>query len=128
MTPRFILTNVAMLGFVALIPFSTTGLGAGQGGEVPTVVYAINIAAASVVAVVARQAALAGDLFRRTPSPALRRWYLLSSLDAPIVFLGSIPIAMFWSPDAAKYSWLLLVLTGVLAGRLKPADPPTTSA
>ncbi len=60
------------------------------------------------------------------PDARLDSWYRYAV--APVVFLISIPIALFVSPAAAEYSWLLLLLTGPVAHRLdrrgRPAPLP----
>jgi len=51
-----------------------------------------------------------------TPDARLESWYRWAVAAA--VFVISIPIAMFISPAAAEWSWLLLLLTGRVEGWL----------
>jgi len=41
----------------------------------------------------------------------------LGALPVAAVFLLSIPVALWWSADAAKYVWILLVPAQVWSGR-----------
>jgi hypothetical protein len=50
------------------------------------------------------------------PDAQLDSWYRYTV--APVVFLISIPLALFVSPAVAEYSWLLLLLTGPVERRL----------
>ena len=52
----------------------------------------------------------------------VRRPYLLQILRVPVLFLLSIPIAIFYSPRAATYSWILIWVLGVLLNHLAPIE------
>jgi uncharacterized membrane protein len=119
---RFVIAGLAMLLFVVLIPFTTEGLGTFNGvdDQVPTVVYAVNVAAVALAAFVVFRVAVADDLFTVAPT---RREILERSvrmLDVPFVFLLSVPVALFWSDSAARYCWLALVPLGILERRWMP--------
>jgi uncharacterized membrane protein len=115
MSPRVIGTTIIMLGFVVLLPFSTAGLGAGPSdSEVATVVYAVNVAAVSMSVFLMFRVALAERLFNVAPSKEEILERTVRILDAPFVFLASVPVALFWSASAAKYVWLLLIVTVLL--------------
>ena len=119
LSSRLILWSMVMLGFVVLLPFSTEGLGtySSGGGQVPTVFYAVNVAAVSLCTFLLYRIALADDLYAVRPSPPEIVERSVTLLDTPLVFLLSVPIALFWSPDWARYSWLLLVAFGTAERR-----------
>lgn len=113
---RFVVLSVAMLAFVVLIPFSTQGLGEFS-GEVPTVVYALNVAAVSLMGLALFHLAVKDDLFRGRPSSEAILEKTVGTIDTPIVFLLSVPVALFWSAGIAKLLWLSLFGTSFLSGR-----------
>jgi hypothetical protein len=57
-------------------------------------------------------------LDRRAPTPAQLRGKLIGLVDTPIVFLLSIPITLLFGPAWGRYSWMLVAVTGGIAGRL----------
>jgi uncharacterized membrane protein len=119
LSSRFIIWSLVMLAFVALVPFTTEGLGESSQNraQVSTVVYALNIAAVSLAATWLAIVAYNDGLHRDPPSRAEHRRRAVASLDTPLVFLISIPIALLVSGNAARFSWLLLVVTGLLSAR-----------
>ena len=110
---------MVVLGFVALIPFTTDALGDhGQSaGQVPTVVYAANVAIVSGAEVVLYLIARQDGLFRRSPTPAEARRSVIGQLLPAVVFAGSIPVAVLGSETAARYCWLSLPLLSPAVGR-----------
>jgi uncharacterized membrane protein len=119
LSPHFVAMSIVMLGFIVLLPFTTEALGTLQGhaDEVATVVYAVNVALASLISIAMYFVALHDGLFRRTMSRDLVVTRVVDLIDTPTVFLLSVPIAIFWSPNAAHYFWLLLIPTGLLTAR-----------
>ncbi len=119
LSPRFILATMAMLAFIVLIPFSSEALGTyhGDAGQVATVVYAVNVALASLSAMAMFFVAVHDGLFGRSVTRQVLVSRTLGMADTPIVFLLSVPIAIVWSPSAAHYFWLLLIPTGIVIGR-----------
>jgi uncharacterized membrane protein len=115
-----VLLNLLFLGCIAFLPYPTSLLSA-AGDQVPaTVFYAAAIAAAGLAetavwlyAIRIRELALPGS------TPASRRWTLLRVLQAPVVFLVSIPVAIV-DPDVAKWLWLLILVVGLVMRRLEP--------
>ena len=110
LSPRFVLRSLVLLAFVALVPFTTEGLGEFTDAslQVSTVVYALNIAAVSLASTSLTVAAYRDGLFRRR---------VISLLATPLVFLASVPVALFISGTAARLMWLALILTGGLSAR-----------
>ncbi len=116
-SPRLVVVSLVFLAFVVLVPFSTRGFGTtNSSSEVTTVVYAINVALVSAMATVLPWFARADDLFLVRPSLAELRVRSLDRLTPTVVFLVSIPIALFGAPSAARYFWLALIPLGHFGG------------
>lgn len=119
LSPALIVANVTMLGFVALLPFSTDALG-NEGRspvEIATVVYAANVAIVSGMATVLYRLARRDRLFRNPPTRSeARRAYVDQSLPTA-VFLLSIPVAVLVSGEVARWSWLSLAVLSPVVGR-----------
>lgn len=96
--------NVMYLGLVALIPFPTDLLGRYGEETAAVVAYAVLIALVALAS-----SALSLHAGRRgLADPAALAAGHGRTLPVAAVFLASVPVA-FWSPDAAKYLWLLLI-------------------
>jgi uncharacterized membrane protein len=117
---RFVLSAVAMLAFIALLPFTTNGLGqdTGAAGEVSTVIYAVNLVAVSLLNTWLFVVAYRDGLFREPLSESDFRFRLFAMLDTSAVFLVSIPIALYISPVGARWFWAVLIFTGQLTAIL----------
>lgn len=123
---KIITVGIMLVGLVIFIPFTTQGIGDERSSELPLPValYAVN------VALIVLASLLLETLGRRRGLSAFTR--SRSSLLGPFavvgVFLASIAVAYLVSADAAKLSWLSLILIGPLVGRLhQPAiTPPPT--
>ena len=120
-----IMLNLLFLGTIAFLPYPTSLVSA-AGDQVPaTVFYAVSIIAAGLAeAAVWLYAMRIRELALPGVSPTAHRWVLLRTLMTPLVFLLSVPVAVF-QPVLAKYLWLLLIPAGEVLGRLEPpeADP-----
>lgn len=118
LSPRLILLNVVMLGFVALVPFTTEALGdpGAEQTEIATVVYATNVAVISILTSVLYVVAWRDRLFRDPPPVAGVKVTLVDQSVATVVFLLSIPVALVVSGEAARLSWLSLVVLGPVVG------------
>jgi uncharacterized membrane protein len=121
--PILLILNLAMLGFVAFVPFPTSVMGDHGGTTAAVVFYASTMAVlGSLISglwlYASRQHLIAPD----TPRAFIRH-SLWRGLTLPIVFAASIPIA-FANPHAAEYFWLTIVIWRVLLrrhyGRLGP--------
>jgi uncharacterized membrane protein len=109
--------NLAMLGFVALLPFPTEILGKYADIRVGVVIYAASISAVGFSSCLLwwymNYAGLNEPL-----SPARVRAELVDDAIAPIFFLVSIPIA-FVDVEAAKIFWILIWPANVISGKRK---------
>jgi uncharacterized membrane protein len=111
-----IVTNLFLIAAIVVLPFSTEAVGdpATEGLALPTATMAVNVAVASGLSTLVYWLAWKRDLLDRRPSPeALHEWLVASTAPA-VIFLVSIPIAVFVSPEAAQLSWLLLIVSGWL--------------
>lgn len=106
---------IYLVGLVIFIPFATKAISEPDPADLPlpTALYAANVAAIVLVTValilVGRHRGLAD---RVSPVPGL----IPHSLAVAAVFLISIPIAYRYGPNAARWSWLsLLVLNTLVA-------------
>ncbi|HXY91953.1 MAG TPA: TMEM175 family protein [Acidimicrobiia bacterium] len=106
--PRMMLINLAMLSFVALLPFPTEVLGNYGDSSAAVIFYASTLVAlgslSTLLAVYADRAHL---LAPGTPAD-FARLAALRGLSVPVVFAVSIPIAVF-DPHAAELSWIAIV-------------------
>ena len=117
--------NLLFLGCIAFLPYPTSLVSA-AGDQVPaTLFYSASIIAAGLAeAAVWLYAIRIRDLALPGVPPSVHRWVLLRTLMTPLVFLLSVPVAVF-RPGLAKYLWLLLIPLGAALRRLEPpeADP-----
>jgi uncharacterized membrane protein len=92
----------------------------------PTAVFALDVAAASMMLTIIYWLAWKRDLFRSRPSRPELRANLIASAVPAVVFIASIPIAYVASPTAAKLSWLSLLILNRIGGarRRSKAEPP----
>lgn len=118
--------NLAFLFFVALVPFPTSLLSEYAPDPAAVSLYAASVAVLGLSSTVlwwyAHRAgflapAVDRDLFRHTTA---------NNLVVPAVFIGSIPIALFWDPQLAMWSWVLSWPISAVVGRVwgsRPAGP-----
>ena len=107
---RLLLLNLLFLLLIGFVPFPTAVIGE-YGNTVSTIFYAATMAVAGLMfALVWWYVNANGRLVSERLPPRRFRRVGLRVLWMPAVFLVSIPLA-FWSPDAAKYSWLLILAT-----------------
>jgi uncharacterized membrane protein len=120
-----ILLNLALIVAVVLLPFTTEALGSGNVDDLPlpTAVYAINISCASILATVVYLVARHRGLLRTGFDPITARSVIAAGLLPAVVFLVSIPIAYYGSPEAARWSWLSLVVLAIVGPRVFPRAP-----
>jgi uncharacterized membrane protein len=116
---------VALLGLIATIvvlPFSTEAVGNPELNDLalPTVLMAINVAAASTLGGFVYWLAWKRDLLDPAPDRREASRNIIGGLIPAAVFLGSIPIAYLASPVAAQVSWVSLIVLKVLFDRLGP--------
>lgn len=107
---RLMLLNILFLLLIGFLPFPTAVIGE-FGNRVGTIFYAGAMGAAGLLfAFLWWSANRRGRLVERPLLPAEFRRVWLRVLWTPAVFLLSMPL-VFWSPDAAKFCWLLILGT-----------------
>jgi uncharacterized membrane protein len=123
-----IVANLFLIAAVVLLPFSTEAVGdpAIDDLALPTAVFALDVAAASIMLAIIYWLAWKRNLLRPHPSRAELRANLVASAIPAAVFIVSIPIAYLASPTAAKLSWLSLLIVNRFGGarRRSKAEPP----
>lgn len=112
--------NLVPAALVVLIAFTTQGISDPASADLalPTAFYALNIALVALAQTVMFQVARSRGLERVPTGARANRLDLIDSLITPLVFLLSIPLALFVDPNAAKWSWATLIVLGPLSGRL----------
>lgn len=107
-----IVLNLVLVAAVVVLPFTTEALGSGTVDDLPlpTAVYAVNIACASILATLNYVVARRRGLLRYDDDADTARGILLGGLAVAGIFFVSIPIAYYGSPEAARWSWLSLIL------------------
>jgi uncharacterized membrane protein len=109
-----------MFGIV-LIPFATEALGKLDDLPLPVAVYAIVISGTFILQHVVVFAADRRGLRATRMTRQERTWSWIDTVILPLVFLGSIPLAYFVSPQVAEQSWISLVVIMPVVGRLEEA-------
>jgi uncharacterized membrane protein len=120
LSPRFVGCTLTMLAFVALLPFTTDGLGEyehGADGSVATIAYAVNVSLVSVLSSLLVVVADRERLFRHQPTRAEVRARLLDLADTPVVFLLSIPVTVLVGPNWGRATWAVLFVTGPITAK-----------
>ncbi len=102
---KLIALNMLYLGWIVLIPFSSSLLGDYGGETISVVIYAVNLSAVVLVGLWMTADARRAGLTKRDPLVAkesrVRSTYIAT------VFLLSIPVA-FLAPSVAPLMWLVL--------------------
>ncbi len=102
--------NLALLAFVALLPFPTELLGEYGDQAISVVVYASNLAVIGFLQLWLYLHAVKGNLLRQSEGSKEVRAWIANLLVSPLVFSMSIPIALFIDSGAAQYFWILAFL------------------
>lgn len=120
MDPATTMANLVAAALVVLIPFTTQGISDPGSAPyaLPTVLYAGNIALASLAQMTMFEVARRRGLERAPLSPKEHRAWLVPGLVTPAVFLASVPVALVWGGDVGKLFWLALAVLSPLAGRV----------
>lgn len=117
--------NLLATGLVILVPFTTDAISnpATADLDLPTALYALNIAGVSLAQAAVYQRGRAVGLERRSTSARENRRMLLAATATPVVFLASVPVAVTVGAGTAQLMWVSLVvllpLTGGLANRAR---------
>ncbi|MFH5822983.1 TMEM175 family protein [Georgenia sp. AZ-5] len=120
MDPAVTAANLLAAAFVVLIPFTTQAMSDPRTASytLPTVVYAVNLALASLAQLamfeVARRRWLEVEPMTRRQNTA----YVLDALTTPVTFAASVPVALAWGANAGRLTWAALLVIGPVSGRL----------
>jgi uncharacterized membrane protein len=122
-----ITVNLLLVGAIVLLPFSTQSVGDPSVVDLalPTVVMALNVAACSILHSSVFAMAVHRRLLARPRPPEEVRGYLVLALLPALVFLASIPIAVAASAEAARVSWLALIVVNPIAGKIVARHQPS---
>ena len=114
--------NLLFLGTIAFLPYPTSLLSATTGSAPAVVFYAAWCSVAGVTeAAIWIYACQVPGLVTADTSRAVRWYYALRMLRAPLVFLLSIPVA-FAAPTVAPFTWLAIGVLGFLLRRAMPRE------
>ena len=112
--------NLIAVALIILLPFTTQGISDDGSNDyaLPTVMYALNIALISLTMILLAAVARRHGLERVSVTGRRRTWDLAGAWLVPIVFLGSIPLALTAGPGVAQWSWLSLAFLLPAVGHL----------
>ncbi|KRC64513.1 hypothetical protein ASE12_06870 [Aeromicrobium sp. Root236] len=118
--------NLALLFVIAFLPFPTSVLSE-YGSTVPAVVlYASTVTAMGLVQLATWMYVCRRGRLNVTVDRGAYRFGVLTIAVDPAVFALSIGIALLGWPEAAMYSWLLLIPVSALARRWQPGGADLT--
>lgn len=125
-----IVANLFLIAAIVLLPFSTEAVGDPEIDDLalPTAVFALDVAAASMMLTIIYWLAWKRDLFRSRPSRAELHANLIASVVPAVIFVVSIPIAYLASATAAKLSWLSLIILNRLSSPRRPSKAESPDA
>jgi uncharacterized membrane protein len=118
---RALALNLTYLGFVAFLPFPTALIGQYEQNSIAFVVFALSMAAVSLMELVLARHALRSNLLGLEVPGQVWRWTRLASGFPVAIFVLSIPVA-FLDPTVALLSWLVLAPVGLLINRRMPPE------
>jgi uncharacterized membrane protein len=121
MDRRMLSLNLVYLGFIAFLPFPTGLLGDYEENPIAFVVFALSMAAVSLMELVLARHAYSSRLLQPGAPPGLWRWTRLASGFPVAVFLLSIPIA-FVNTTVALLSWFVLSPVGFYINKRMPPE------
>jgi uncharacterized membrane protein len=119
-----IAANLVLVCAIVLLPFSTQSVGDPdvEGLALPTVIMALNVAAASVLHAWVFSIGVRRGLLAETHPRAELQAYVILGLIPATVFLVSIPIAVFVAPEIGRAFWLILIVVEPVAHRMVSAS------
>jgi uncharacterized membrane protein len=110
--------NFVFLMTITFLPFPTSLLGEYGEQQLPVVIYAANVSAASLLLTLISWYATTRSHLTAPDRDEGDTWHgRVQGLAVPVVFLLSIAVS-FFSVAAAMYSWLLLLVVGPLLQRM----------
>jgi uncharacterized membrane protein len=118
---RLLSLNLLYLGFVAFLPFPTGLIGDYEGNPVAFTLFALAMAAVSLMEIVLGRHAHRAGLLRPGVPAGIARWTWIASGFPVAVFVLSIPIGLV-NTTAAILSWFVLSPIGYLTNRRMPRD------
>jgi len=112
-----IVANLFLVAAIVLLPFSTQSVGdpAVEALALPTVIMAINVAAASILHTWVFSIGVRRGLLAESRPRAEVRGYVILGLLPAAVFCASVPVAVLVSAETGRAVWLTLVVIGPLA-------------
>ncbi len=112
---RLLWTNLLFLSLIAAMPFTTGLIGEYGDSSTATVLFAANVALASLADVLSEATAVRAGVM--DPDSEQRyRDFRKTELFTPAVFLLSIPVALV-SVEAAQLSWIAILIAAVARSR-----------
>ncbi len=108
------------VAFVALLPFTTQGISDPHSSELalPTAFYAVNVALVALAQLAMFQVARARRLERNPLTARENAVYVADALVSPVFLLLTVPLALLVGAEAARWSWLALIVLGPLSARV----------
>lgn len=118
---RLIALNLLFLGSIAFLPYPTDLLSAASGAQGAAVIFyaACGAFAGLVEGVMWLYAAWSRANLTSPDTGKVRTFFFLRIMRVPVVFLLSIPIAIF-STSAALYFWILIWVSALVINRYAP--------
>jgi uncharacterized membrane protein len=118
---RLIALNLVFLGSIAFLPYPTDLLSAASREQAAAVIFyaACGAFAGLLEAAMWLYAITARANLTSQGTEKIQAFFLLRILRVPLVFLLSIPIAVF-SPIAAQYSWVLIWVLALVINHYAP--------
>jgi uncharacterized membrane protein len=115
---RFMKINLVYLAAIAFVPFPTALVGIyGSNEAVVVVLYAVTLAIASVIEACLFWHAQRAGLLRKRLDDGPFRNYMLASLAPAVVFLLSVPVAVWYDPGTGVLMWVLIFPAEYFLGR-----------
>jgi uncharacterized membrane protein len=118
---RTLSLNLVYLAFIAFLPFPTGLIGDYEENPIAFVVFALSMAAVSLMELVVYRHALHAGLLRSGVPADIWKWARLASGFPVAVFIVSIPIG-FLNTTAAILSWLVLSPIGFYINKRMPPE------
>lgn len=119
MDATLITSNLVTVALVVLLPFSTQGISDPElyGMPLPTALYAVNVALAIVSQSITAEIARSRGLLIDDVPPSAWWAVRIDVYSKAAVFLISVPIAFVFGSHWAQWSWLSLIVLGLVTGR-----------